>query len=493
MDKNEGKNPIKARRSLFNNFLAKRSTKVEPHPFDDEHNVSGQSYRPFTGHLEAQSISANSTPIKACKDKNQSWRRHNSTQHMNSIDAIASFTNHDASVASASAKCQNNRLSHPFSLCCNNSDTNSVTHTVNAVNGRVHAISDVDDETEVDESGQLISTQVDIHSPIRTPSPVDSLSPPKCLPEVTKICDSSPEHEISLHNDSPTSIAPVFSEYQAKSIAMSACRSRFRDKLLPPGTCAPSSAPEQHLSSPNITADRISDVRPVPSQSSNRSYSQGILPKSGSEKPGSADSLVKQSLMAAQVLHLIPTEKARERYLEGVECCLKHAYSICFLLHICRSYLANNLAVNPLLGPAELDRVLPTREIKVFVGTWNMNGQHPPKYEFYINDFIRQLFKKFFFHFNYRQMNDFVLPTGIEHVPDLVVIGTQESCPERFEWEVILQETLGPSHVLFHSTALGTLHLCAFIRRDLIWYCSMPEDASFSVRAATAFRTKGMY
>lgn len=45
-----------------------------------------------------------------------------------------------------------------------------------------------------------------------------------------------------------------------------------------------------------------------------------------------------------------------------------------------RGYLANNLAFNSLLGPAELDRVLPMREIKVFVGTWNMNGQHPPKY-----------------------------------------------------------------------------------------------------------------
>lgn len=88
-------------------------------------------------------------------------------------------------------------------------------------------------------------------------------------------------------------------------------------------------------------------------------------------------------------------------------------------------------------------------------------------------------------------MNDFVLPSSIEHVPDLIVIGTQESCSERFEWEVILQETLGPSHVLLHSTSLGTLHLAAFIRRDLIWYCSVPEDDSLSVRTASAFRTKG--
>lgn len=30
-----------------------------------------------------------------------------------------------------------------------------------------------------------------------------------------------------------------------------------------------------------------------------------------------------------------------------------------------------------------------------------------------------------------------------------------------------------------------------FIRRDLIWFCSVPEDASLSVRPGTAFRTKG--
>lgn len=38
------------------------------------------------------------------------------------------------------------------------------------------------------------------------------------------------------------------------------------------------------------------------------------------------------------------------------------------------------MAVNSLLGPAELDRVLPKREVKIFIGTWNMNEQNPPKY-----------------------------------------------------------------------------------------------------------------
>lgn len=45
----------------------------------------------------------------------------------------------------------------------------------------------------------------------------------------------------------------------------------------------------------------------------------------------------------------------------------------------CRSYVAGRLAVNSLFGPAELDKVLPSREVKIYVGTWNMNGQNPPK------------------------------------------------------------------------------------------------------------------
>lgn len=57
----------------------------------------------------------------------------------------------------------------------------------------------------------------------------------------------------------------------------------------------------------------------------------------------------------------------------------------------------------------------------------------------------------------YRLMTDFVLPHSIDFVPDLVVVGTQESCSVRFEWEVSLQETLGPSHILLHSANLGMI------------------------------------
>jgi len=42
----------------------------------------------------------------------------------------------------------------------------------------------------------------------------------------------------------------------------------------------------------------------------------------------------------------------------------------------------------------------------------------------------------------------------------------------RHEWEVLLQQTLGPSFVLVHSASLGVIYLLLFLRRDLIWYCS---------------------
>ncbi|XP_076671438.1 inositol-3-phosphate synthase isoform X3 [Andrena cerasifolii] len=191
-------------------------------------------------------------------------------------------------------------------------------------------------------------------------------------------------------------------------------------------------------------------IKSAPVQLKPRSTSHDALSKKKerhqSQTSGtSMNNLAKQALLAAQVLNLIPTQKARER-----------------------NFLHGRIAANSLLGPVELEKVLPNRELKIFIGTWNMNGQSPPK-----------------------ELNDFMLPSDIETVPDLLAIGTQESCSERSEWEAALQETLGPSHVLLFSTGLGTLHLALFIRRDLIWFCSIAEDDNFSTRTGTAFRTKG--
>ena len=133
-----------------------------------------------------------------------------------------------------------------------------------------------------------------------------------------------------------------------------------------------------------------------------------------------------------------------------------------------RSYLLGSCGRTSLLAEDEFERYLPDRNIRVFVGTWNMNGENPP-----------------------RHLSDFLLPQRVNLVPDVLVIGSQESYPERVEWEVRLQETLGPSHVLYHSAVLGTLHLAIFLRRDLIWFCSMPDVDSFSTRPGSQFKTKG--
>ena len=133
-----------------------------------------------------------------------------------------------------------------------------------------------------------------------------------------------------------------------------------------------------------------------------------------------------------------------------------------------RSFLLGSVGATSLLGPLELEKCFSDRTLRLFIGSWNMNGKTPP-----------------------RHLADFLLPKNLEYVPDILVIGTQECFPERNEWEVRLQDTLGPSHVLFHSAGLGTLHQAVYLRRDLIWYCSIPETDSFNSRPGTQFRTKG--
>ncbi|XP_072489048.1 phosphatidylinositol polyphosphate 5-phosphatase type IV isoform X3 [Notamacropus eugenii] len=61
----------------------------------------------------------------------------------------------------------------------------------------------------------------------------------------------------------------------------------------------------------------------------------------------------------------------------------------------------------------------------------------------------------------------------------------------RREWEIRLQETLGPHYVMLYSAAHGVLYMSVFIRRDLIWFCSEVEYSTVTTRIVSQIKTKG--
>ncbi|XP_040261432.1 phosphatidylinositol polyphosphate 5-phosphatase type IV [Bufo bufo] len=135
-----------------------------------------------------------------------------------------------------------------------------------------------------------------------------------------------------------------------------------------------------------------------------------------------------------------------------------------------RSYLEGSLlASGALLGAEELDRYFPERLLRVFIATWNMQGRKE------LPD----------------SLDDFLLPSDDDFAQDMYVVGVQEGSPDRREWEIRLQETLGPHYVLLHSSAHGVLYLSVFIRRDLIWFCSEVEYATVTTRIVSQIKTKG--
>lgn len=135
-----------------------------------------------------------------------------------------------------------------------------------------------------------------------------------------------------------------------------------------------------------------------------------------------------------------------------------------------RSYLEGSLlASGALLGADELARYFPDRSLALFVATWNMQGQKelPPS------------------------LDELLLPTEADYTQDLYVVGVQEGCSDRREWETRLQETLGPRYVLLSSAAHGVLYMSLFIRRDLIWFCSEVECSTVTTRIVSQIKTKG--
>ncbi|XP_071154192.1 phosphatidylinositol polyphosphate 5-phosphatase type IV-like isoform X1 [Mytilus edulis] len=135
-----------------------------------------------------------------------------------------------------------------------------------------------------------------------------------------------------------------------------------------------------------------------------------------------------------------------------------------------RSGTGGNASVSSvLLSSEELERYFPDKRLKIWVGCWNMGELKECS----------------------TSLQDFVLPEASEYVQDMYVIGTQENSMHKKEWEIQIQATLGMSHVLFHSATHGALHLAIFIRRDLIWFCSVPDEDQVTTRAVTMVKTKG--
>ncbi|KAF4074428.1 hypothetical protein AMELA_G00239270 [Ameiurus melas] len=135
-----------------------------------------------------------------------------------------------------------------------------------------------------------------------------------------------------------------------------------------------------------------------------------------------------------------------------------------------RSFLEGSVMGNgALLGAEELDRYFPSRQIGIYVATWNMQGEKELP----------------------NNLDDLLLPTDTDFAQDFYIIGVQEGCPDRKEWEIRLQETLGPYYVMLYAAAHGVLYLTIFIRRDLIWFCSEVEHATVTTRIISQIKTKG--
>ena len=118
-----------------------------------------------------------------------------------------------------------------------------------------------------------------------------------------------------------------------------------------------------------------------------------------------------------------------------------------------RSYLVGSLSAlngKGLLSAEELDRNLPERRARILLATWNMGE-------------VKSLPEN---------LDDLLLPENIQTMPDLYIIGVQEMDLNTNQWEIKLQEQIGPSHVKLGSHFHGSIGVTIFIRRELIWYCS---------------------
>lgn len=107
--------------------------------------------------------------------------------------------------------------------------------------------------------------------------------------------------------------------------------------------------------------------------------------------------------------------------------------------------------------------------IKIFIGTWNMNCQK------HLTD-----------------IDKFVLPENIQCKPDVIVVGTQESCKyTMIKWEMSIQDAIGSTYILKSKNYHGSLQLVIFIRRELFCFCFNLVEKKINLNKFKFYKTKG--
>ncbi|KAJ8683640.1 hypothetical protein QAD02_019432 [Eretmocerus hayati] len=116
-----------------------------------------------------------------------------------------------------------------------------------------------------------------------------------------------------------------------------------------------------------------------------------------------------------------------------------------------------------------IEKIISERKIRIFICTWNMNGQKPPSHLGYL-----------------------LAPKISQNIVDLIVIGTQETytCKGN-KWVTFLQNIIGSSYILSGKKRLGKLKLVLFLRRELVWFSSRPKADTVLSNKYTIFKTKG--
>ncbi|XP_056275163.1 phosphatidylinositol polyphosphate 5-phosphatase type IV [Pseudoliparis swirei] len=314
-------------------------------------------------------------------------------------------------------------------------------------------------------TSRLRNSQESLSDPVETGSSTDSLSEDQAAPD--------PGGFVPIRSDRDSMTRP------RSAVATGSPVSRDRGRSLSEYETRPRSQqsdPTDHRARP--AKARLSPVRPTGTLPAlEESFASATLRAAKSIDRDCVDYAV---LAGEKLGERLPRNLSDSRHLDNMGSdgasvnSMRSTYSVLSPIRPQdvrnRSFLEGSvLGSGALLGAEELDRHFPDRRVGIYVATWNMQGEKGLP----------------------SNLDDLLLPTDSEFAQDFYIIGVQEGCPDKKEWETRLQETLGPYYVMLYAASHGVLYLTVFVRRDLIWFCSEVEHATVTTRIISQIKTKG--